>query len=308
MNILLHNHSSYPLLSGLIDDAAIAACIEAQLAGGVDVVTDGGGGAPHPFAGNWPWLDGVEAGPVVGIGAAEYCRPLLSAASALRHPHPPLWRGSGTLPRRRKIVLPGPYTLAVLAAGDSAPASALEARAMDFARPLAALVAEGAAAGIDFIQVDEPASLWPAADFRILRNVWELLWQMRGGAALIMATYGDEAADVYAQLNSVAADWLAVDLASAPRLAGVIAATGSGLPLVLGLPPVEEEGPTSIEGAAASIESMLARYTFEELHLQPARGLGGATPSVAFATLVQLAEVRDGLIQRLGGGLRRKAS
>jgi len=306
MNILLHNHSTYPMAAGLAADVAIAACVDEQLECGVDVVTDGGGGASHTFAPGWPCLDGVESGPTVSHGAMEYLCPVVSATPSRRTSWSAVGHFGSHVRGRRKAVLPGPYTLAVLACEAGRGTAALEDLAMSFSIPLAQSIGEAAAAGVEFIQIEEPAPLWPAADFRILRRAWEPLWEARGESALIMATYGGDASGVYAQLNSVAADWLAVDLASAPDLAREIAATGSGLPLILGLSvPTGPGGDLVDDGLVDAVERMFAHYPFEELHLQPACGLGGSTRADARATLVRLASLRDALNARAGFAARR---
>lgn len=276
----------------------------------MDVVTDGQLGHDNPF---WSYLaefDGVVAGEVVDLAGFRCPRPVVNApiryrrGAALR-----LFRAMTTARAQRKALMPGPYTLARWARIEGNTYSGVESLALALAEESAVVVAEFAAAGARFIQVEEPAALAPSADFRLLRRVCEPLWNARGRAALIVSTNRGDAEPVYAQLNSVAADFLGLDVVSSPRLLELIATAGSGLPLLLG---VCDGGRGEIESAPAlanRLAPVFNRYTFDELHLQPSCGLGGLPAPNAKAKLQLLAHVRGMLHVRdavvpAGEGLR----
>src|SRR5260370_42343403 len=83
--------------------------------------------------------------------------------------------------------------------------------------------------------MDEPAIVEFAVDIHLLRQVLEPLWDARGAAQLVLATYGGDAEPLYAQLNSLPADIIALDVARNPGLAAVIAAPGASKILGLGV-------------------------------------------------------------------------
>ena len=294
MNIFLHNHSSYPLpAGGGVGDAGVAAVVAEQEAAGMDVVTDGQLGQANPF---WSYLaefDGVVAGEVAELAGSWCPRPVVNAPIRYRRrAASKLFRVPISAHGQRKAVIPGPYTLARWARIEGHAYSGVEALALAFAEESAAVVPELAAAGARFIQVEEPAVLTPPADFRLLRRVCEPLWNARGQAALILTTCRGDAEPVYAQLNSVAADLLGLDVVSSPRLLPLIATAGSGLPLVLGICDGRRPEIEPAHALAECLAPVFNRYTFDDLHLQPSCGLGGLPAPIAKAKLQLLAQVR----------------
>jgi len=156
---------------------------------------------------------------------------------------------------------------------------------------LAQEVADLVAAGARLIQIDEPAILTHPEDIRLLRQVMEPLWEARGPAQLAFATYGGNAAPMYAQLESVCADLLAFDIVSAPQLVDVVAATGSGKALALGVVDGASPQLESAPAIARQVATMLRRYTFDAVHLQPSCGLRAVPCAAARAKLDLLGAV-----------------
>jgi 5-methyltetrahydropteroyltriglutamate--homocysteine methyltransferase len=192
-----------------------------------------------------------------------------------------------------KPVLPGPYTLARLSAIESGPYADVAGLAHAFSEILAAEVYDLGQAGARYIQIDEPAILSHSADIRLLRQLLEPLWSARGGAELVVATYGGDAEPLYAQLNSLPADILALDFLASPRLAALIAATGASKVLALGLidgchPRLEEAS-----AVARQVDTILKRYVLDSLHLLPSCGLQGLPRDSARAKLELLGHVRE---------------
>jgi 5-methyltetrahydropteroyltriglutamate--homocysteine methyltransferase len=170
----------------------------------------------------------------------------------------------------------------------------------DLAADLSAILAQEvhdlARAGARLIQVDEPLILSHAEDIRLLRELLEPLKVAAGDACrLIVATYFGDAAPLYAQLNSLPADIVALDLVEGPGLAEIVANTGSAKVLALG---VTNGRATDMEDAASltrQLERMLHRYIHDVVYLQPSCGLASLPPPQARAKLALLASVRDAI-------------
>ena len=304
MEIILQNHSSYPGLGADADSqpqpanqrALIDEILREQEQTGIDVVTDG----------QIQWHDPVSpiAGAIEGVGLGglvRYCdtgrwvrRPVVTAA--LRRPRS-IFRDDfvyATQVSRLPVkpVLTGPYTLARLSAIESGPYTGVAGLAHAFSEMLAAEVHDLAQAGARYIQIDEPAILLHPADIRLLRQLLEPLWNARGGAELIVATYGGDAEPLYAQLNSLPAGILALDFPNSSKLADLIAATGASKVLALGVvdgrkPRIEDAG-----AVARQVETILKRYVLESLHLLPSCGLQDLPRDSARAKLELLGRVR----------------
>jgi methionine synthase II (cobalamin-independent) len=152
------------------------------------------------------------------------------------------------------------------------------------------------AAGAPAIQIDEPLILHQPTDMRVLRALLEPVYDAAGEAAtMIVATYGTDAAPLYAQLNSLPGDFIAVDCAGRATLAAVIAETGAGKPLALGIVDGRAPSVEGIDDLTRLVERCLHRYIHPEVLLQPSCGLAALSPGEASAKLAALVRVRDAL-------------
>lgn len=97
---------------------------------------------------------------------------------------------------------------------------------------------------------------------------------------------------MYAQLNSMPADIVALDLISSPQLVDVIAATGASKALGLGVVDGRTPGLEDPSALAQQIDRMLSRYAFDAVHLMPSCGLASLPRACAQAKLALLASVR----------------
>ena len=321
MKLLLQNHSSYPRIGdqpgqqrlrkahaarqrGEIDAAELAAIERAQIDeviheqehAGVDVVTDGQIRWHDPVSHVMGTLDGVRLNGLLRyLDTNFYFRqPVVTAKVRRRAPivRDDFMQAQVAAGRAAKPVLPGPYTLARLAVIDSGPYSGVAALAAALSEVLAAEVRELAQSGAQFIQIEEPAILAHPADIRLFRQLLEPLWQARGGAQLMVATYFGDAAPLYAQLNSLPADVLVLDFTYSPELLGVIGATGASTALALGLLDGRSIRMESAATVARQIEEAVRRYTLDTIHLLPSCGLEYLPRAAARAKLVLLAETR----------------
>lgn len=286
MRITVHNHSSYPRVA----KGDVAAIIAHQEAAGCDVVTDGLAPWADPFAIVFDSTDGVSRGAAMPYFGTEVTvhRPLIDAALKRRQPLAvkALAEARKTAHKPVKAVLPGPYTLARSAELGSGPYRSMAALAAAFATLLAEEVAALAAAGAAYVQIEEPAIIGHADDIRLLRELFEPLWAARGEAQIVLATWGAGSAPLYAQLNSVPADIVAIDLVRNPDLDAMIEATGASKVLALGI----YDGDKQQAGAALArrVEPLLKRYDLDELVLCSPSGLRLHTGARAFDILQQL--------------------
>ena len=288
MELFVQNHSSYPRIG---DTAAMVA---AQEDAGADIVTDGQVGWADPIAHVMSALDGVRlASPLPYFDSGlSFLQPVITGPIRRRGPilREAFMAARRTAHRVVKPVMPGPYTLARLAAIESGPYRDVPSLAQALSEVLAAEVADLVSAGAELIQVDEPAILAQPDDIRLFRQLLEPLWQARGEGQLMLATYGGDVEPLYAQINSLPADIIALDCSRAPALIDTIAATGASKALALGLVDGRSATIESAETIARRAEKALQRYTLDPIYLVPACGLGGLPSAAARGKLQRLRE------------------
>jgi len=313
MDILLQNHSSYPRIDDLpagrerhavsaaaltaLERAEIEEILDAQAQAGLDIITDGQVHWADPISHVMAALDGVRID-----GSFPYFdtpvgfrRPVITAAIHRRTAivRDDFTRAAALSRACVKPILPGPYTVARLCEMESGPYRDVAELAHAVSAVLAAEVRDLVAAGAQIIQIEEPAILSRPTDIRLLRRLLEPLWDARGDAQLVLATYFGDAAPLYAELNSLPADILALDVSSSPGLVDLIATTGASKTLALGLIDgrnPELEDPSHI---ARQVESVLLRYTLDAIHLMPSCGLAYLPQRIARAKLELLSRVRQ---------------
>ncbi len=331
MDVRLANHSSYPRVgssthdqrlrrahaardAGEIDDAALlvvehsvmAEVVAEQAAAGVDLVTDG----------QIRWADPVShlMGPLPAVRLNGLLR-FFDTNFYYRQPVVTgrVTRGTSSLVNdfrhaqsattaAVKAVLTGPYTLARLSLLESNAYKRYHDLAADLAVIIADEVRDLAAAGARLIQVDEPAICdGPPEDIRLLRRLFEPIYDARGDAEIAIATYFADAGQLYPQLNSIAADVVALDLTGSTSLAETIAATGAAKTLALGLVDgrnTKMENPGIVAGV---LDRLLQRYSLDAVYLQPSCGLEFLPRESAREKLRLLGAVRDAFLGRGGG-------
>ncbi len=134
-----------------------------------------------------------------------------------------------------KAVLTGPLTLARLSIEESGKGGGFEALLEGYTEALADEVAALAGAGATLIQLDEPALLKHPDDFPHLERSMARLASRRGAARLALALYFSDPAPLYAKLQKLPVDILALDFTYNPGLANVVASGGTSKALALGL-------------------------------------------------------------------------
>jgi 5-methyltetrahydropteroyltriglutamate--homocysteine methyltransferase len=207
-----------------------------------------------------------------------------------------------------KPVLTGPYTLAKFShaepAGNGAPDSlaSLEARAMEYAEALAAEIGALAQAGAELIQVDEPAAIKFPEDWKIFEQSLGPLIAARdkareGGRNLELALYFyfHDCTPLYDKLVQLPADVIGLDFTYEPKLAELIASSGSPKPLGLGLVDARNTKLEDPEVLAWQVERLLPKIEGGRAYLGPSAGLEYLPRDRAFAKLELLAKVRGAL-------------
>jgi 5-methyltetrahydropteroyltriglutamate--homocysteine methyltransferase len=279
-----------------IERAVIDEIVHEQEEAGLDIITDGQVRWHDPISHIMGALDGVRIdGLLRYFDTNFYFRqpvvtgPVRRRTAILRDD---FVHASYAARCRVKPIITGPYTLARLSLIQSGQYASWTALAHALSEVLAAEVADLAGAGASIIQVEEPAILAHPGDIRLLRQLLEPLWAARGAAQLVVATYFGDAEPLYAQLNSLPADILALDFAYSSGLAPLIAATGASKLLAFGVVDGRSTRLEDVHAAAAQIERMLKRYPFETAYLLPSCGLEYLPREKARAKLGLLARIR----------------
>jgi 5-methyltetrahydropteroyltriglutamate--homocysteine methyltransferase len=292
VNILLHNHSSLPgdLAASLHD------LLRLQENLGYRVLTDGFFSARDPVWLAIECVHGVEAGePTDYFGAGlEVPRPVVrdhihyARSTAAAH-----WRDAQALTQLPvKAVLPGPFTLAYLSGPTTGtgPYPSREALAEAWATALLAEFTALVDAGAQWIQLEEPALLRAPEAIRLVRDLLEPFWASRDRCRLVVSTWGEGATALYAQLHSLPADVVGVDLVSNPDLLDLIPHVGASQELYLGLLR-PETATLPLADEAHHLQRILHNYELESLHIGPACGLEAVPPATAQTALQQLAQL-----------------
>ena len=140
---------------------AVLAALKEQEAAGIDVVTDGEQTRQHFVHGFLESLDGIDFGRrvTIGIRADRYKAEVPTVTGPLRRRQPVhledvRWARAHT-ERRLKFTIPGPMTIVDTLADDHYRDRA--GLAMEFARIINEEARELVAAGLDVLQLDEPA-------------------------------------------------------------------------------------------------------------------------------------------------------
>lgn len=293
MRVLVANHSSLPPPDDAPRSADVGVltqqAIRAQIEAGLDVVTDGQLGWAHGLAHVLNGVDGAR------LDSTHQRRPIIQ--SKLRHRTALLAdeyrRAREAASVTVKPVVPGPYSLAHLC--DIATTAYDDATdlAVDLSILLAEEIRELVRAGARTIQVDEPRILHSPGDIRLLRELLEPLEIAAEEAELAVATYSADATPLYAQLSSLPSEVLALDCSQGSGLVEVIANTGCGKILALGLVDGGHESIESSDDLLRILERALHRYAHDRVIIQPSCGLAALPWNTARRKLERLVEARE---------------
>ena len=227
------------------------------------------------------------------------------ARNALGHlPTPPAKAGKLAI----KPVLTGPYTLAKYSLTASAGGNGhardtsahMEDRVAQFADVLAVEIEALVRGGAQLIQIDEPAILGNAQDWKLFEAALKPLVDARDKARqsgrvveLALHTYFDDGVNLYEKLLELPVDILGLDFVSAPKMAAAIISLGSSKPLALGVLSCTSPDAEDCEALARTIEKVLPRIDGGRAYLAPASGLEYLSRADATAKLQSLARIQS---------------
>ena len=322
MHTLLANHSSYPRIGDTkhaqrlrrayadrergkmsqgefehVEHVVLEEILREQATAQLDWATDGQITWADPVSHLAERLDGVRLNGLLRfLDTNTYFRqPVIEAKLRRRRPlvTQEYQRACAACPLPIKPVLTGPYTLARQSLIATTAYRNAPALAADLSTILADEVHDLVAAGARLVQIDEPLILQHPEDIRLLRELLEPLQNATGDAAqLAVATYFGDAEPLYAQLNSLPADIVALDCSESPRLLDAVAQTGSSKVLAFGLINGRSTRLENPDHVAGTLERLLHRYVHDTVYLQPSCGLEHLPRDRARAKLNLLPAIR----------------
>jgi len=277
----------------------VEAVLREQQAAGIDVLTDG----------QISWYDsqshiarklaGVEIGGLVRYFDTNtyYRQPIVTGR--VRWTSPVLvdeWRFAQEASRSPvKAVLTGPVTLATLSLDHHY--GKRRALALDLAKALAEEVAALRAAGVRYLQVDEPILTQRPEDLSLVSETLDAIAASKGSAELLLATYFGDVVKIYRDLGSLPADVLGLDLVQGAKTWNQIAKHGSDKPLMLGVLDARNTKLEEPKALAARVRELRHSVDLERSYLSPSNGLEflpRATAREKLARLAQTAELLEG--------------
>ncbi len=197
-----------------------------------------------------------------------------------------------------KPVLTGPYTLAKFSLASNSGMNSLEARAEAYAQALAAELRALADAGAESIQVDEPAIVKFPQDWPVFVQALGLLVKARQDVAkqgkrvqLALYVYFNDCAAIYEKLAALPVDVLGLDFTYNPKLVEIVAATGSPIPLALGLVDGRNTRLEEPSAVTRQIEKLLPTIAGEKAYLGTSCGLEYLPRDRAYAKLELLSKI-----------------
>jgi 5-methyltetrahydropteroyltriglutamate--homocysteine methyltransferase len=280
-----------------LGDRLARQAIEAQRAAGCDLPTDGLGRRDDPV-GHWiSGLSGVAMGDSrdgYPAGGGRYRVPIVQGEIGWTTPvlvEDFLFASEGN-PAGLKMVLTGPYTLAVLSE-DQAYGDAMTlamALATAFNQELRALQLAGAL----FVQIDEPALLQRPEDFPIFTRVWEVLGR---GISNTLALHLEGGPMTHLAAGIVRLKRLgcvSIDCVTAPENLDAFASIPlpEGTRLDLGLVSGRTKSVEDPDALARAVRGAAGLPDWTRLLLGTGTDLGGLDQTVASAKLAALATAR----------------
>lgn len=296
-------------------EAAVLAAIADQEAAGVDIITDGEIGREsyfNHFANSLGGVDNERLGKGVNRRGGEAVVPLVNGPI---HRIRPIEMDTARFlrshtSRRTKVTVPGPFTLSQLAQNDYYPDQ--RSLAMAYAAAINEELRDLEAAGIDFLQLDEPylqANAETARTFAV--DAIAAAVDGIGATTTLHTCYGyalymGDKSGGYPFLSELAAapvDYVAIEAAQ-PGLDPSVVAQLEPRSVVLGVLDLGTEEVETPESIAAGIRSALEHIDPDRLSVSPDCGMKFLTRQAAQAKLAAMVEgariVREELAARPG--------
>jgi len=282
----------------IVEDEVAAMMVAEQSRAFVDVVTDGQVRWSGPFSHVASRLGGVRLGGLMrwfetGLydRRPEIIRPIVRTAPILVRD---AQHALDVRPKALKVVLPGPVTLARVARDRYY--GAIDALARAFAAVLAAEVRDLAAAGVTFVQLDEPMLCRHPEDARLVAETAAHVFDAAGPrATTILSTYFGDLAPLASDLADLPGTHLGLDMVHGTGNWPLLARLPDGRGLHLGL---FDARTTRIE-SAGEIAERIAPYReilmARDVMVGPQCGLELVPRHAAFDKLLQSRYLRERL-------------
>ncbi|HEX5482055.1 MAG TPA: hypothetical protein VFZ08_05460 [Terriglobia bacterium] len=190
-----------------------------------------------------------------------------------------------------KPVLTGPYTLARHSLNEKSGPGKFEKLLMDYTEALSGEIAQLAAAGARFIQVDEPSLLSCLDGFSLVAETLRKLASQKGKAELWLTVYFGDAVPIYEKLQTLPVDVLGLDFSYNSKLIDM-AAAGSAKTLCLGLLDGRNTKLEDVAIVAETIGRMLKTTRGASAYLSTSCGLEYLPRDRAFSKLKHLARIK----------------
>jgi 5-methyltetrahydropteroyltriglutamate--homocysteine methyltransferase len=185
-----------------------------------------------------------------------------------------------------KVVLPGPVTVARRVRDEHY--GSLERLAAALAQALAAEVAELAAAGARFFQLDEPLLCRHPEDLDLVRDTARAIFDAAGaGATTILSTYFGDLAAVGGRLGELPGTHLGLDFVHGEANWQLLERLGEGQGVALGLFDAGSSRADEPAALAARLEPWREALTRRDVLVGPNAGLETLPRDQAFDKLLQ---------------------
>lgn len=276
-----------------VQDEVTRGVIEEQVRAGLDVVTDGQVRWHDPISHFARKLEGCEINGLLRFFDTNFyfrqpiIRDKLVRRESILKREFTFARG---ISKFVKPVVTGPYTLARLSInrrGDG-----FEPLLDEFASVISQEVRELVEAGVELIQIDEPAILKNPADFQVFEKAVQKVVAEKGKSRVALYTYFGDVVPLYQKLLKLPVDVLGLDFTYSPKLPEAIAHFGCEKELGVGLIDGRNTRLEKENEVIDVLKLILPAVKSERVYLNPSCGLGDYLPRViAFKKLQNMVSI-----------------
>ncbi|MBA7502961.1 5-methyltetrahydropteroyltriglutamate--homocysteine methyltransferase [subsurface metagenome] len=278
-----------------VQDEVTRGVIEEQVRAGLDVVTDGQVRWYGPISHFARKLEGCEINGLLRFFDTNFyfrqpiIRDKLVRRESILKREFTFARG---ISKSVKPVVTGPYTLARLSInrrGDG-----FQPLLDEFASVISQEVRELVEAGVELIQIDEPAILKNPADFQVFEKAVQKVVAEKGKARVALYTYFGDVAPLYQKLLKLPVDVLGLDFTYSPKLPDAIARFGCEKELGVGLIDGRNTRLEKENEVIDVLKLILPSVKSERVYLNPSCGLGDYLPrEIAFKKLQNMVSIAE---------------
>ena len=278
-----------------VQDEVTREVIEEQVRAGLDVVTDGQVRWYDPISHFARKLEGCEIKGLLRFFDTNFyfrqpiIRDKLVRRESILKREFTFARG---ISKSVKPVVTGPYTLARLSInrrGDG-----FEPLLDEFASVIFQEIRELAEAGVELIQIDEPAILKNPADFQVFEKAVQKVVAEKGKSRVALYTYFGDVVPLYQKLLKLPVDVLGLDCTYSPKLPEAIASFGCEKELGVGLIDGRNTRLERENEVIDVLKLILPAVKSERVYLNPSCGLGDYLPRViAFKKLQNMVSIAE---------------